>query len=149
MDQPKLLSVQDGDTITVLWKPDIPMRHRLRLLDIDAPELGEPMHRESLQHLAELIRGASLRIEYSDRFEHRPDPNNRLLVYLWNGHHLVNEEMVRNGFATLWIPNGPSQHTTQIAAAKAEAQDNAAGIWSCDGHPLCALRPGDRRRRPK
>ena len=60
----RVISVHDGDTLTVL------IDHRpvrVRLTDIDAPELGQPFGTRSRQSLLELCFGKSAALEVRNR----------------------------------------------------------------------------------
>ncbi len=58
----KVVKVADGDSITVLDNTNI--QHRIRLQGIDAPEKGQPYGNASRKHLASLVAGKRVRIEY-------------------------------------------------------------------------------------
>jgi transposase len=53
--QAKVVSVHDGDAITVL--DDDEEQHKIRLASIDAPELRQPYGRAARQELADLVAG--------------------------------------------------------------------------------------------
>lgn len=66
--QGKVVSVVDGDTITVLDASKT--QHKVRLAGIDAPEKGQPFSNASRKHLALLAAGKQARIKYEkyDRY---------------------------------------------------------------------------------
>jgi len=67
----RIVGVHGGDSITLL---DVNNRqHKIRLVGIDAPELGQPFGRASKQHLAELLarREAVAECSKIDRFRRR------------------------------------------------------------------------------
>jgi endonuclease YncB( thermonuclease family) len=63
-----VVSVADGDTITVLDNSNT--QHKIRLSGIDAPERAQPFGRKSREQLAELVAGKSVEVETdkTDRF---------------------------------------------------------------------------------
>lgn len=61
----KAVSVADGDTLTVL--DDAKTQHRVRLAGIDAPERKQPFGTASRKHLADLVAGQQVRIEWTKR----------------------------------------------------------------------------------
>jgi endonuclease YncB( thermonuclease family) len=64
----KVVKVVDGDTIYVL--DDALTQHKIRLSGIDAPEKNQPYGLASRKHLASLVAGKSVTVEYTkhDRY---------------------------------------------------------------------------------
>jgi len=123
--------VNDGDTITVL----IGRRHeRVRLIGIDAPELGQrPWGERARSHLRRLIEasGWTVRLQYD--FDRR-DKYRRRLAYVWTaGGKMVNEEMLRFGYAVLFTLPPNVRHVDRLRSAQQEARRTRAGIWSREG----------------
>ena len=84
--------VSDGDTI---WVTDAKgLRHKIRMLDIDAPESSQKFGSESTARLKSLIGGKSVRVTYSER-----DKYDRLLGTVWLGGEDINIRMVSEGMA--------------------------------------------------
>jgi endonuclease YncB( thermonuclease family) len=69
----RVVSIADGDTITVEDPQRI--RHKVRLVGIDAPEDGQAFGDRSTQHLSRLLAGGIARIEWSKK-----DQYDRLLA---------------------------------------------------------------------
>ena len=95
-------SVYDGDTLTLASS------QRIRLLQIDTPELGSGecysrAARSELLSLAPL--GSSVGLE-SDRQLDQRDRYGRLLRYVWHKGKNVNVELVRRGAATPYFYGG-------------------------------------------
>ena len=106
--------VVDGDTIVVEGG------ERVRLLDIDTPEKGEPCSANATARLKELIDGKEIGME--SRGEDR-DTYGRLLRYIYLNDTMINLVMVREGWANLYIyDKGPyySYFVEAEQAAKAE-----------------------------
>lgn len=61
----RVVSVADGDTITVVDSNQL--QHRIRLAGIDAPEKGQPFSERSRQALSELVHGREVTIQWSKR----------------------------------------------------------------------------------
>jgi len=99
----------DGDTaqIRVLGTPPkgIARYEIVRLLGIDAPEVGEPFSEEATTYFRTLTMGKTVYVELSP-WEFR-DIYSRLLVYLWvdtpEGRLMVNEALLRAGLARLLV----------------------------------------------
>ncbi len=72
----RVVSVADGDTITIL--DDAQVRHRIRLAAIDAPEKGEPFGERSKQNLSQLVYGKVVRVDWQ-----KHDRDGCLLGTVW------------------------------------------------------------------
>ena len=129
--------VVDGDTIRC------EDGRRVRLLLIDAPERDQgPFGALAAAELERLLpRGTAVMLE-TDVQKH--DRYGRLLAYLHlpDG-RLVNEEMLRAGFAivSVYVPN--VQHVDRFRAAQKEAEAGRRGLWAT---PAFACEPAAHRR---
>jgi endonuclease YncB( thermonuclease family) len=126
-----VLSVADGDTITILDSSK--MQHRIRLAGIDAPERGQPFGNRSRENLARWVGGQSVVVDW-----HKRDQYGRLVgVVLAQGHD-VNLEQVRAGFAW-WYREYAREQSVQdrasYSAAETEARSARRGLWS-DAEPV-------------
>lgn len=72
----KVVAVTDGDTIKVL-DADF-QTHVIRMLGIDAPEKKQPFGQQSRQHLADLVFGQNVIVEW-----HSKDRYKRILGKVW------------------------------------------------------------------
>ena len=61
----KVVSIADGDTITVLDSGH--KQHRIRLTGIDAPESGQAFGTRTGQSLADLVYGKQVTVEYDKK----------------------------------------------------------------------------------
>ena len=123
----EVTSVVDGDTIDVLLDG---REERVRYIGIDTPEYNngeaECFAEEATNANEVLVSGALVRLEADQ--ENR-DRFGRLLRYVYVDGLLINEELVRNGYATtLTIPPN-TQKKDQLAAREAEAQRLERGLW--------------------
>ncbi|MBZ4014978.1 hypothetical protein CCS38_04320 [Streptomyces purpurogeneiscleroticus] len=125
----------DGDTLEVFGGggvlPD-GASATVRLLEIDAPEVGTCHADEATDRLSDLLPlGSDVRIE---RDKDLKDGYGRYLLYVWNdGGEFVNEAMVSGGDAkaVLYPPN--DKHWPTISGAADEAEQVGAGLWAgCD-----------------
>lgn len=117
--------VVDGDTLILRGG------ERVRLLGIDAPELGERYADEAKWALYEWVMRRTILLEFDVR---ERDVYGRLLAHIYvetdDGEWvLVNEELVRQGWARLLFipPNG--LYRTTFETALQEAQLQRRGIW--------------------
>jgi micrococcal nuclease len=125
--------VYDGDTVKV----DIGFAsERVRLVGINAPEVGEPWFDEATDELTRLVDGRNVVLERDrtdrDRFE-------RLLRYVWVENDgslaLVNLLLVERGFAQARVYGVDDRYADILAAAQRRAQDARLGIWAVPSVP--------------
>jgi endonuclease YncB( thermonuclease family) len=117
------LSVQqvlDGDTCRLSDNREV------RYLGIDAPEKGEPLAEEATQANNRLVGGKNIRLEIG---KPEKDRDGRLLAYVSVDTTLVNEALVREGFAWVRRPLD-AKHRDILLKAQEEARTAGRGIWS-------------------
>jgi micrococcal nuclease len=118
--------VGDGDTL------ELRSGARVRLVQIDAPELGEgECHAgESLAALERLApRGTVLELEADPRLDD-VDRYGRLLRYVHVAGTNVNVELVRKGAAAPYFRHGvEGRHAADLLDAVAEARRARRGMW--------------------
>jgi endonuclease YncB( thermonuclease family) len=114
-----VVSVHDGDTLTVLVER---RQVRVRLTDIDAPELGQPFGTRSRQSLSGLCFGkvATLDVRGEDRYH-------RTLARVTCAGTDANTEQVRRGYAWAFVryvrPDSP------LLAIQDDARAAQRGLW--------------------
>jgi endonuclease YncB( thermonuclease family) len=116
----RVVSVHDGDTLTVLVER---RQVKVRLTDIDAPELKQPFGTRSRQSLAELCFGkeASLDVRGQDRYQ-------RTLATVTCAGTDANAEQVRRGYA--WTYTRYARANSPLIAIESEARSAHRGLWS-------------------
>ena len=117
--------VSDGDSIRVR----IGRRsERVRLIGIDAPELGTCYWRESSAALTTLVLGKRVRL-IGDRTQARRDVYKRRLAYvvLRNGTD-AGRYLLTRGFAVVFDTNRPFVRQAAYAKAAADAAASGAGL---------------------
>lgn len=119
-------AVIDGDTI------DVATIGRVRLLGIDAPEIGygldttAPFAREARERLASLVLRRWVRLEQEGR---ALDVYGRHLAYVVREDGLfVNAALVREGLARI-SARRPLVRLDELERAEAEAQSFRRGMW--------------------
>jgi len=106
---------------------------RVRLVQIDAPELGEGecyarQAREALERLAR--PGSQIELESDSRLSDE-DRFGRLLRYVHVGETHVNVELVRGGAATPYFLGGEEgRYADELLDAVAEARAARRGMWA-------------------
>lgn len=125
----KVTKVIDGDTL------EIEGGYRVRYIGIDTPETVHPSQsvecfgKEASNKNKELIEGKTIRLERdlteSDRY-------GRLLRYVWKDNTLVNEVLVREGYASSYTYPPDVKYQERFVQAEREARENHKGLWgSC------------------
>jgi endonuclease YncB( thermonuclease family) len=119
-------AVIDGDTI------DVTTIGRVRLLGIDAPEVGRgfdtaaPFGREARDRLTQLILHRWVRLEQEGA---TVDVYNRHLAYVMTEDGVfVNAALVRDGLARI-SARVPLTRLPELQRAEAEAQTSRRGMW--------------------
>ena len=129
-DLAKVTRVIDGDTIEVDIGGSI---YKVRYIGIDTPEIVHPSQpvecfgKEASDKNLELVGGEIVKLE-KDVSE--TDKYGRLLRYVWAGDILVNDYLVRQGYAYAYTYPPDVKYAEQFAEAQREARDNDRGLWS-------------------
>ncbi|MFN3395206.1 MAG: thermonuclease family protein [Thermodesulfovibrionales bacterium] len=135
-----VITVHDGDTVSIKIGG---REEKIRLIGIDAPELGqEPWGKKAKRKLQDIIRRTDKSVRIELDVEER-DKYGRLLAYLWTKDgRLINEEMVRSGYALLYTIPPNVRYVERLRKAQEMAYKNKVGIWSERG---LEERPSDYR----
>jgi micrococcal nuclease len=126
--------IGDGDSL------ELADGTRVRLVQVDAPELGEG-ECYGAQATAALRRllppTTSIRLEADPRLDD-VDRFGRLLRYVHRDGLNVNLELVRRGAASVWFVGGDrGRYADELLDAAEDAQDEGRGLWSaCPGTEL-------------
>jgi micrococcal nuclease len=122
----RVVSIADGDTLTVL---DADNRQvKVRLKDIDAPERGQPFSQRSRQLLSDLCfqKRAEVRISDTDRYGRAIGD-----VYCAGVH--VNSRLVEDGLA--WVYVQYASPRSPLFGLERDARRSGRGLWS-DRNPV-------------
>ena len=116
----KVVSVHDGDTITVLVER---RQVKVRLVDIDAPELRQPFGTRSRESLAEMCFGkvASVDVRGQDRYK-------RTIGQVTCAGTDANAEQVRRGYA--WTYTRYARSDSPLHLIQMQAQSAYRGLWA-------------------
>lgn len=128
-------SARDGDTVL------LEDGRRVRLVQVDAPELGVECHGDAaFRALARLLPpGTAVRLERDPRLDDR-DRHGRLLRYVHTGGRNVNVALVQAGAAAPYFYRGErGRHAEALLAAALEARSAGRGLW--DACPSARLEP--------
>lgn len=120
-----VVSIHDGDTLTILV--DNKRQERIRLAGVDAPERGQAFGEVSRQHLASLVSGKQVVVEWRKR-----DKYHRIVGKVLLDHKDVNLEQVRAGLAwhyRMYMSEQSMEDRQRYASAEQEARASLRGLW--------------------
>lgn len=123
----KVTRIIDGDTI------EIEGGYRVRYIGIDTPEIVHPSKpvqcfgKEASNKNKELVEGKIVRLG-RDITEY--DIYGRLLRYVWLDNTLVNEILVKEGYATSYTYPPDVKYQDRFIQAEREARENKKGLWA-------------------
>ena len=133
----ELERVIDGDTILFSKNGKI---EKMRLLLIDTPESTktktgkiQPYGKEAKKFLSDYLVGKKLTLEYEPTKE-QEDQYGRILAYLFADDMLVQEELVREGFARVGYEEGQELYLDDLIEAEQDAISTRNNIWSIEGY---------------
>lgn len=125
----RVIRVIDGDTI------EIEGGYRLRYIGVNTPETVHPNRavecfgREASAKNKELVEGKTVRLE---RDITEADRHGRLLRYVWIDDILVNELLIKEGYANSSTHPPDVKYQERFVQAEREARENRRGLWeSC------------------
>lgn len=125
----RVTRVIDGDTIEIDLNG---RRERVRYIGIDTPETVHPNRGVEPYGLAasaanrRLVEGRKVRLELDVE---KRDRYGRLLAYIWVEDILVNEWLVRNGYAQIATYPPNVRYVDRFLEAQREARASDRGLW--------------------
>jgi micrococcal nuclease len=137
-----VVRVIDGDTIEVRLGSVV---ERVRYIGIDTPETVHPSKpvecfgTEASAYNKLLVEGKEVRLEpdVTDR-----DKYGRLLRYVYVGDVLVNEALVREGYAGVYTYPPDVKYDAMFRDAERVAREEARGLWSAECAEVERVVPG-------
>ena len=115
----KVVSIADGDTITVLDADKV--QHRIRLEGIDAPEKKQAFGTKSKERMTEKVAGQEVVVQWTKK-----DQYGRILGDVRLGKRHINLEMVQDGLAWHFKQYSKSK---ELAEAEEAARKAKKGLW--------------------
>lgn len=129
-EQWNVISIHDGDTIKASKNRQI---ERFRLCGIDAPEISQPLGKDSRDYLRSLISPKNkISISVTDRDRYGRKVAEIFLVES-SGEKFLNEELVKAGLAYHYVQysnNCPNK--ISLENAEAIAKSKGVGVWNGD-----------------
>ena len=116
----RVVGVHDGDTITCLDENNV--QQKVRLAEIDAPEIGQDYGKVSREALADLVFGKTVQV-----IDQGKDRYGRWIGRVSVGGTDVNRQLVATGNA--WHYAAYSQDAA-LAGLQAQAQAQRSGLWA-------------------
>jgi len=112
--------VIDGDTLLLA------NGEKVRLLGINAPEVGERCGEEATAWLTSQLEGRRITVETGN--ENR-DTYGRQLRYVWVGEEFINGGLVERGLATAFVVGEGDRFTQILGQLQEMAIENDACLW--------------------
>jgi len=114
----------DGDTIET-------QLGNIRLLGINTPEKSQPYYQEAKDFLKDNLEGKQVELELQGK-----DKYSRYLGYAFYNNKLINEEIIKQGLATLYY-YGTDSHKEELTKAEESARLNNLGLWKKSSNFSC------------
>lgn len=125
----------DGDTIKVDINGKV---NTVRLLAVDTPESVHPTKgveyygKEASNYTCDLVTNAKkIELEY-DKNSNKKDKYNRVLAWVWVDDTLLQDELIKNGYAEVAYLYGDYKYTNTLKDHQAVAEASKIGIWNED-----------------
>jgi endonuclease YncB( thermonuclease family) len=129
--QGKVVSVADGDTITVLDSQKA--QHKIRLQGIDAPERAQAFGNKSKQSLHEMVHGKQVTVDYQKK-----DKYGRVVGKILLNNTDVCLEQLKRGMAwhyKQYANEQPKEDQETYSLAEQQAKTEFKGLWK-DKQPV-------------
>ena len=127
----RVVSVTDGDTVTVLDTRKV--QHKVRLSGIDAPEKFQPYGQRSKAHLSDLVFGQTVEVDSS-----KTDRYGRLVGKIVVQGRDANLQQLHAGMAWHYKDyerEQPPEDRSRYAQAEDDARRQRLGLWQ-DRDPI-------------
>lgn len=126
----RVVSISDGDTLTVLDQAQI--QYKIRLMGIDASEKRQPFGSGSKANLASLCFGKAVTVDWDKR-----DRYQRIVGKVWCENQDVGLAQIGKGMAWWYEAYAKEQKATDrtlYSQAQMRARSERVGLWQ-DGNP--------------
>ena len=129
--QGKVVSVADGDTITVL---DVnKTQHKIRLQGIDAPEKAQAFGEKSKQSLHDMVHGKTVQVSFT-----KNDKYARIVGKVFLDTQDICHQQIKSGLAwhyKKYQNEQPLEDRDAYSASELAAKSQQLGLWS-DASPI-------------
>ena len=136
-----VVKVHDGDTLSVLFNKK---KEKVRLIGIDAPEMGQKIWgKRAKKYLENILSSSGWRVRLEFDVEQR-DKYDRILAYIWTKDgRMINILMFESGYAMLFTVPPNLEYVDNLGVAQKQAKEKGVGIWGIKG---LKERPSDYRK---
>jgi len=117
----KVEKVFDGDSIV------LQSGETVRYIGIDAPEKSQPYFEEAKEVNRKMVEGKRISLEYDQEIR---DKYSRILAYVWVDSILINAELIKRGFAWVYIHPLNLKYRNLFCSLQRQARKARIGIWS-------------------
>jgi micrococcal nuclease len=119
----RVVAVVNANTIDVETDGVI---HRVTYIGADVPHPTEPLYAEALAAHRALVEGHDVWLEQG---ANDTDAQGWFLRYVYVGDVMVNQELIRQGYARADIDTSDTLHRDVFISAQSEAQTSRTGLW--------------------
>jgi micrococcal nuclease len=116
--------VIDGDTFEAQINGKT---ERIRMLSVDSPEISDQIGKKASAYTQELIEGKRVRLE-ADKEDR--DKYGRLLRYVYIDRKSVQEQLLANGLARVYISQPNTKYLALYQKVQSSAKMKKLGIWA-------------------
>ena len=119
----KVVSIADGDTITVLDSSKT--QHKIRLYGIDCPESHQDFGQKAKEFTSGLVFGQNVEVKVMDT-----DRYGRSVGVVSIGSKTLNEELLKSGMAWHYAQYCKASFCSQWNQYQTDARNKKIGLWS-------------------
>jgi endonuclease YncB( thermonuclease family) len=119
----KVVSISDGDTITIL--DSTRTQHKIRLWGIDCPESGQDFGKKAKQFTSSMVFGKTVSVITEDT-----DKYGRTVGIVKIDGKTLNEELIKAGFAWVYVQYCNKPVCDQWKRYEEAARRGKAGLWA-------------------
>lgn len=125
----KIERVVNGQSVEVIDNAkQPPLLERVRLIGVEAPDMKQrPWGHKAQERLEQLIGGQPVILELDEETKDRYE---RRLAYLWRDRVLLNETLIREGYALFMSRSPNNKYDQRLSRAQEEARLMGRGIWN-------------------
>lgn len=130
-EEVKLYKCIDGDTIKVIYNNK---KVKVRLIAIDTPEINEYYSIEATDFTCNKLKSSSkIELEF-DKNSKKKDKYNRYLAWVFCDDILLQNELVKNGYANVAYLYDNYKYTNKLIKSNEIAKENKKGIYSSENN---------------
>ncbi len=122
--------VVDGDTLKIIYNGK---HERLRMLGIDTPESVHPSSYKNTpegkiasEYTKSRLEGKNVTLEFDTEMH---DKYGRILAYVYLGDEMINETLLKNGYAHVLIVPPNKKYENRFKSLEYMAKIKKIGIW--------------------